>query len=161
MTCKKRQKLNFKELEMDTNIMLSEWKGKLPKGKMRQSSLAELENRLNALDDNQRNNVYFKVQDAKLKSPMLVFLVGGLLLGNLGVGRFMIGDWVLGGIRLALLLFAVVLTSISDDGEMSAIKTICGIVMMVWYFADWFLVDKKLRIQNLRKILQSIDSVKK
>lgn len=146
---------------MDTNIMLSEWKGKLPKGKMGQSSLAELENRLNALDDNQRNNVHFKVQDEKLKSPMLVFLVGGLLLGNLGVGRFMIGDWVIGGIRLALLLFAVVLTSISDDGEMSAIKTICGIVMMVWYFADWFLVDNKLRIQNLRKILQSIDSVKK
>lgn len=146
---------------MDTNIMLSEWKGKLPKGKMRQSNLAELENRLNALDDNQRNNVYFKVQDEKLKSPMLVFLVGGLLLGNLGVGRFMIGNWVIGGIRLTLLLFAVVLTSISDDGEMSAIKTICGIVMMVWYFADWFLVDNKLRIQNLRKILQSIDSVKK
>lgn len=146
---------------MDTSIMLSEWKGKLPKGKMGQSSLAELGNRLNALDDNQRNNVYFKVQDEKLKSPNIVFLVGGFLLGNLGVGRFMIGDWVLGGIRLALLLFIVVLTSVSDDSEMSAIKTTCGIVMMVWYIADWFLVDKKLRIQNLRKILQSIDSVKK
>lgn len=141
--------------------MLSEWKGKLPKGKMGQSSLAELGNRLNALDDNQRNNVYFKVQDKKLKSPNIVFLVGNFLLGNLGVGRFMIGDWVLGGIRLALLLFIVVLTSVSDDSEMSVIKATCGIVMMVWYIADWFLVDKKLRIQNLRKILQSIDSVKK
>lgn len=150
---------------MDTNIMLSEWKGKLPKGKMRQSTLTELENRLNALDDNQRNNVYFKVQDAKLKSPTLVFLVGGLLLGNLGVGRFMIGDYVIGGIRLAYTIFLLIVTNAIEPNEVdSAIKGILatlGIISAIWYIAEWFLVDNKLRIQNLRKILQSIDSVKK
>lgn len=150
---------------MDTSIMLSEWKGKLPKGKMRQSSLAELENRLNALDDNQRNSVYFKVQDEKLKSPMLVFLVGGLLFGNLGVGRFMIGDWVIGGIRLAYTIFLLIVTSAIEpnevDSEIKGILATLGIISAIWYIAEWFLVDKKVRIQNLRKILQSVDSVKK
>lgn len=149
---------------MDTNIMLSEWKDKLPKGKMGQSSLAELGNRLNALDDNQRNNVYFKVQDEKLKSPSVVVFVGSFLLGSLGVGRFMIGDIGLGIARLALTLIWIVIGAIAvNDGsaEMAGIDITFGVFVWGWWFVDLFWVSKKLRIQNLRKILQSIDSVKK
>lgn len=151
---------------MDTNIMLSEWKGKLPKGKIGQSSLAELENRLNALDDNQRNSMYFKVQDAKLKSPMLVGICN-ICFGHFGVARFMIKDWVLGGARLALTILLAIIANTFEPNEVDdntiLQANLMGLVaiQVIWWLVDLILVDNKLRIQNLRKILQSIDSVKK
>lgn len=151
---------------MDTSIMLSEWKGKLPKGKMGQSSLAELGNRLNALDDNQRNNVYFKVQDETLKSPMLVG-VCNLCFGHFGVARFMIKDWLLGCVRLALTILLAIIANAIEPNEVNSNEilkaNLMGLVaiQVIWWLVDLVLVDKKLRIQNLRKILQSIDSVKK
>ena len=145
---------------MDTSIMLSEWKGKLPKGKMGQSSLVELENRLNALDDKERNDVYFKVQDAKLKAPIIVDIFN-FFFGTFGVGRFMIGDIGIGLARLALTLIWMAIGGMNDGSEeMKIVDISFGIFVWGWWLVDLYLVLKKVRMQNLRKILLAIDSVK-
>lgn len=146
---------------MDTNLILDEIKGKLPKGKIGKAAMAELKSRLDSLSDSQRSDAFLKIQGANLKNPSIVFWIGNFLLGNLGVGRFMIGDYIIGAIRLALLLIVVVISEVNDGSEGIKIIGISFLILMWgWYFADWFLVNKKVRMQNLRKVLLAIDSVK-
>lgn len=146
---------------MDTNLILSEIKGKLPKGKMGAAAIAEITKRLDSLSDKGRSDAFLKIQNANLKSPSIVFWIGNFLFGNLGVGRFMIGDIGIGFARLALLLIFVVIANLNDGSdEMQFIGILFVILMWVWYFADWFLVNKKVRMQNLQKVLLAIDSVK-
>lgn len=149
---------------MDTYIMLNEIQDKLPRGEMRYSALDEIKNRLDSLSDGQRSDVNFKIQALNIKNPALVFWVGSFLFGSFGVGRFMIGDIGLGFARLALQIITLVLLVIVGDGnEESTIAAIAGLFVIanwVWWFVDLFLVGKKLRMQNLRKVLLAIDSVK-
>lgn len=146
---------------MDTNLILDEIKGKLPKGKIGKATMAELKSRLDSLSDSQRSDAFLKIQGANLKNPNIVFWIGNFLLGNFGVGRFMIGDYIIGVIRLVLSLIVVVISEINDGSEAMKIIGISFLILMWgWYFADWFLVNKKVRMQNLRKVLLAIDSVK-
>lgn len=146
---------------MDTNFIISEVKYKLLEGRMYKATLAELQSRLDSLSDKQRSDVFLKIQDAKLKTPLIIFMCN-FLVGTLGVGRFMIGDWGIGIGRLALFLIWCVTGALNDgSAEMKIVDMSFAIFVWGWWIVDIFLVDKKVRMQNLRKILQSIDSVKK
>lgn len=87
-----------------------------------------------------------------LKSPAFVFWVGSFLFGNCGVGRFMIGDKLLGGLRLGL----VILWIITDIAGMVVVAQGLGSCAMIWWIVDLFLTGKKLRKQNLDKVMQSL-----
>lgn len=83
------------------------------------------------------------------------------LFGTLGVGRFMIGDIGIGIARLALCLIWVAFGAVNDGSEeMKAIDIGFGVFVWGWWLVDLYLVLKKVRMQNLRKVLLAIDSVK-
>ena len=142
---------------MDTTMILDEIKGKLLlRGKAGKATLEELQTRLDSLTDSQRSEAFLKFQDANLKSPTIVNICN-LFFGNLGVARFMIGDIGLGIGRLVLCIVAVIVAGSVDKDSGGGILLA---VMWVWWLIDLFLVQKKLRMQNLRKVLLIIDSVK-
>lgn len=149
---------------MDTNSILLAVQEKLPKDIQ---SRQMLQDRLDKLSDSQRNELAQKLPLLKLKSPALVFWVGSFLFGSLGVGRFMIGDMLLGGIRLLLTIITYALTFVgavdmvdkAPYGEVSIlyiISLVLSLVVVIWCIVDLFLTGKKLRNNNLNKILQAI-----
>lgn len=145
---------------MDTNLILDEIKGKLPKGKIGKAAMAELKSRLDSLSDSQRSDAFLKIQGANLKTPIIVDIFN-FFFGTLGVGRFMIGDIGIGIARLALCLIWVAFGAVNDGSEeMKAIDIGFGIFVWGWWLLDLYLVLKKVRMQNLRKVLLAIDSVK-
>ena len=144
---------------MDTRLILDEIKGKLPKGKVGKATLAELQSRLDSLNDSQRSEAFLRIQDAKLKTPIIVDICN-FFFGNFGVGRFMIGDIGLGIGRLVYSLVALGASGIADDEETQMGATILVVFMWGWWLVDCFLVPKKVRMQNLRKVLLAIESVK-
>ena len=68
----------------------------------------------------------------------------------------MIGDIGLGIGRLVLCIVAVIVSMVNEDSGRNVLVS----AMWVWWLIDLFLVQKKLRMQNLRKVLLIIDSVK-
>lgn len=141
---------------MDTSMILDEIKRKMPLGKVGKVALDELQNKIDSLTDSQRSEAFLKIQDAKIKDPQLVFWVGNVLFGNFGVARFMIGDIGLGIGRLMLCIVAVIVLMVNEDSDSNILVS----AVWIWWFIDLFLVGKKLRMQNLRKVLLIIDSVK-
>ena len=145
---------------MDTNLILDEIKGKLPKGKIGKAAMAELKSRLDSLSDSQRSDAFLKIQGANLKTPIIVDIFN-FFFGNFGVGRFMIGDVGTGFVRLALLFIWISISFANDGSEAMKIADISFLVFIWgWWFVDLYLVLKKVRMQNLRKVLLAIDSVK-
>lgn len=145
---------------MDTNLILEEVKKKLPKGKMGNAALAEIKNRLDSLSDKGRSDAFLKIQEANLKTPIIVDIFN-FCFGTLGVGRFMIGDIGIGIARLALLLIWCAVSSLNDGSEeMKVIDITFGVFVWGWWLVDLVLVLKKVRMQNLRKVLLAIDSAK-
>lgn len=145
---------------MDTNLILDEIKGKLPKGKIGKAAMAELKSRLDSLSDSQRSDAFLKIQGANLKTPIIVDIFN-FFFGNFGVGRFMIGDVGIGFARLALLFIWISISFANDGSEIMKITDISFLVFIWgWWLVDLYLVLKKVRMQNLRKVLLVIDSVK-
>lgn len=155
---------------MDTNVVMLAIQDKLPKDMESQTIVRE---RLDKLDDKQRTELMQKLPSLNLKSPAFVFWVGSFLFGNLGVGRFMIGDTGLGIIRLVLLIVGVICQSIGLIGMLGAmvdedreaalgggVITTFGLIILlivnIWWLVDLFVVGKKLRAQNMQKILSAI-----
>lgn len=145
---------------MDTNLILDEIKGKLPRGKVGKAAMAELKTRLDSLSDKERSDAFLKIEGANLKTPIIVD-VFNFFIGTLGVGRFMIGDIGLGIARLVYLIITVVIIGANDGSEeMRVLEIIFVVPLWGWWLVDLFLVMKKVRMQNLRKVLLAIDSVK-
>ena len=144
---------------MDTYLILEEIKGKMPRGKVGKATLAELQSRLDSLNDSQRSEAFLRIQDAKLKTPIIVDICN-FFFGNFGVGRFMIGDIGLGIGRLVYSLVALGASGIADDEESNMVANGLLFFMWGWWLVDLFLVLKKVRMQNLRKVLLAIESVK-
>lgn len=159
---------------MDTNTIMLAIQDKLPQDTQSQ---AQVRDRLEKLSDDKRNDLMRNLPNLKLKSPALVFWVGSFLFGNFGVGRFMIGDIGLGIVRLALLIIGIICDLIGlagmaggmllDDGEeafeaalgggiMATIGGIFMLITIIWWIVDLFIVGKKLRAQNMQKILDAI-----
>lgn len=138
---------------MDSQIILSELRDKLPKDS---ESIQCLKEKLDKLDDKQRGDVFSKISLLNLKSPKLVFWVGSFLFGSIGVGRFMIGDTLLGGIRLALVILSIFFDIISDGTNpiLHGLALWMNLAIWIWWIVDLFIVGKKLRKQNLEKIMQ-------
>ena len=144
---------------MATRLILDEIKGKMPIRKMGKAALAELQSRLDSLNDSQRSEAFLRIQEANLKSPLLVAILN-FFFGNLGIARFMIGDIGIGIGRLVYSLVALGASGVADDEDTKAFAGILMAVMWIWWLIDLFLVEKKLRMQNLRKVLLAIESVK-
>ncbi|MWV63178.1 hypothetical protein DCO58_00240 [Helicobacter saguini] len=151
---------------MDSSAILMMLNDKLPKDNP--LIMQTLNNELKALNDKQLSEVMQKITIANLKSPTKVFWLGSFLFGNLGVGRFMIGDNIIGGVRLALLIIYVLLggavEAYQDDAHAmlgaSVLAIVFGLAVFIWWVADLFLVGKKLRNINLQKVQEIITSVK-
>lgn len=141
---------------MDSNTILMSVQDKLPKNLGDRQLLRD---RLDSLNEQQRNEFMAKIPLLKLKSPQFVFWVGSFLFGGFGVGRFMIGDKILGIARLALYILMLVLYVLGLSLEsltLLGIVNVLNLVIFGWWVADLFLVGKKLRKQNLDKLLSAI-----
>ena len=120
--------------------------GKIPLDEENQARMREL---VYSISESQRYDLMCKLPTLNLKNPALVFWVGSFVFGNLGVGRFMIGDTGLGVTRLMLFILGTALGG-------NAIGEFCISVSMIWWIVDLFIVGKKIRLQNLRKILNAM-----
>ncbi|WP_096023252.1 hypothetical protein [Campylobacter lanienae] len=128
---------------MDFNSVLLIIQNKLPKDGV---SSAILKDKFESLSQDKQKDFISKLSQIKLKSPAFVFWVGNFLLGNFGVARFMIGDMMLGFIRLGLVILDIFI-------ELSFNNASILLVIWIWWVVDLFLVGKKLRKQNLEKII--------
>lgn len=141
---------------MDFNSVLLIIQDKLPKDGV---SSVMLKDKFESLSQDKQKDFISKLSQIKLKSPTFVFWVGNFLLGNLGVARFMIGDMMLGFIRLGLtILYSIfmVLSSSNNNTEYLVIYGFIFLINSIWWIVDLFLVGKKLRKQNLEKIINLI-----
>lgn len=137
------QHIFIKVDHMDFNSVLLIIQDKLPKDGV---SSAILKDKFESLSQDKQKDFISKLSQIKLKSPAFVFWVGNFLLGNLGVARFMIGDMILGFIRLGLVILDIFI-------ELSFNNASILLVIWIWWIVDLFLVGKKLRKQNLEKII--------
>ncbi len=137
------QHIFIKVDHMDFNSVLLIIQDKLPKDGV---SSAILKDKFESLSQDKQKDFISKLSQIKLKSPAFVFWVGSFLLGNLGVARFMIGDMLLGFIRLGLVILDIFI-------ELSFNNASILLVIWIWWIVDLFLVGKKLRKQNLEKII--------
>lgn len=137
------QHIFIKVDHMDFNSVLLIIQNKLPKDGV---SSAILKDKFESLSQDKQKDFISKLSQIKLKSPAFVFWVGNFLLGNLGVARFMIGDMILGFIRLGLVILDIFI-------ELSFNNASILLVIWIWWIVDLFLVGKKLRKQNLEKII--------
>ena len=148
---------------MDTGLILDGIKGKMPRGKLGKATLAELQSRLDSLNDSQRDDALLKIQGANLKNVIIIDICN-FFFGQLGVGRFMIGDKAIGIARLTFTIITVILGALSDGSSkesiIAVIDSFCLFISFIWWLVDLFLVEKKVRMQNLRKVLLAIESVK-
>lgn len=137
------QHIFIKVDHMDFNSVLLIIQDKLPKDGV---SSAILKDKFESLSQDKQKDFISKLSQIKLKSPAFVFWVGNFLLGNLGVARFMIGDMLLGFIPLGLVILDIFI-------ELSFNNASILLVIWIWWIVDLFLVGKKLRKQNLEKII--------
>lgn len=128
---------------MDFNSVLLIIQDKLPKDG---ASSIVLKDKFESLSQDKQKDFISKLSQIKLKSPAFVFWVGNFLLGSFGVARFMIGDMMLGFIRLGLVILDIFI-------ELSFNNASILLVIWIWWVVDLFLVGKKLRKQNLEKII--------
>lgn len=154
---------------MDSNTLLVMIGDKLPKNDP--VGINILKERLDKLSETQREKLMRQLNIKRLKDPMMVFWVGSVLCGILGVGRFMLGDTVSGIIRLiiALVCFACwiaveIFNQAGGNENIGVIFTLSAVIstwtIIICYVADLFIVDKKLKNQNLKLINHMIDDVK-
>lgn len=138
---------------MDFNSVLLIIQDKLPKDG---ASSIILKDKFESLSQDKQKDFISKLSQIKLKSPAFVFWVGNFLLGNLGVARFMIGDMMLGFIRLGLAILGIFIELLLFNNNTEYLEFISGFTLLIswiWWIVDLFLVGKKLRKQNLEKII--------
>ena len=131
---------------MDSNMILMSVQDKLPKDFLEQQQLKE---KLDSLDEKSRDEFMAKIPMLGLKSPAFVFWIANFCFGWLG-------DMVLGGVRLALVVIFFVFSVIvagDSNSVLARLGSLCLFIIMVWNIVDLFLVGKKLRKQNLNKLL--------
>lgn len=92
----------------------------------------------------------------KLKSPK-IGLVLGISFGALGVDRFYKGDYLLGFLKLFILIFTYtvpfVCLEILGREEFSAILFLIFLmIMIIWQISDWFLVYHGIKKDNFNKV---------
>lgn len=137
------QHIFIKVDHMDFNSVILIIQDKLPKDGV---SSAILKDKFESLSQDKQKDFISKLSQIKFKSPAFVFWVGNFLLGSFGVARFMIGDMMLGFIRLGLVILDIFI-------ELSFNNASILLVIWIWWVVDLFLVGKKLRKQNLEKII--------
>ena len=132
---------------MNTDIFFSAVLKKLSRDPDR---LMLLQNRLGKMSQEEQEDFYSqKFPFIKLRNPDVLLLIN-FFLGSFGIVRFMVGDYGIGAVRLLITLIGFM-----DASEPAAIVllVILGIGNFIWGFVDLFLVDNKVREQNLSKVL--------
>ena len=159
---------------MDTNAIMMMLQDKLPKDAM---SLASLKDRLDKLNAAQREKFSQALSLIKLKSST-IGLVLGLLFGGLGVDRFYKGNIGLGVLKTTLFVLSYILfmasfvgllaISLDESGSgvaeagsigMIAVSGILLFAFAVWVIADWFLVYKGIKKDNLAKVMTALSGI--
>lgn len=157
---------------MDTNSIIMLVQDKLSKNSM---DLTILKERLDKLNDAQRDNFAKQLSFIKLKSP-IVGLILGLFFGGLGVDRFYKGNIGLGVLKIILLIvsyslffsgFIGMIASSMDEMEevaagsvgLTAVGGIMLFVFIVWVIADLFFVYKGIKKDNFAKIMMALNNV--
>ena len=141
---------------MDTNSIMMMLQDKLPKDP---ASAMALRDKLDKTSEAKKDELMKNLPMLQLKSPALVFWVGSFLFGAFGVGRFMIGDKTIGAIRLGLAILFFVLYGLAfgiQSNVVLGLAAVVRIVILIWWVVDLFLTGKKLRKQNLDKIMQAL-----
>ena len=139
---------------MDTNSIMMMLQDKLPKDAM---SLASLRDKLDKLNDTQRDKFHQTMSFIKLKSP-IVGLILGLLFGGLGVDRFYKGNIGLGVLKIILLIVSYSLFF----GGFLGVVVVGGLMLFlfaVWVVADFFFVYKGIKKDNLAKVMTALSNV--
>ena len=141
---------------MDTNSIMMMLQDKLPKNP---ASVMALREKLDKTSEVKKDELMKNLPFLNLKSPALVFWVGSFLFGAFGVGRFMIGDKTIGAIRLGLAILFFVLYGLAFGIQSTIVLGLAAFVriaVLIWWVVDLFLTGKKLRKQNLDKIMQAL-----
>lgn len=141
---------------MDTNSIMMMVQDKLPKDP---ASTMVLRDKLDKMSEAKRDEFMRALPMLNLKSPTKVFWLESFVFGAFGVGRFMIGDKVLGALRLGIVLLSMIFSSLAGGDKNSLfIKfyALTTLIMWIWWIVDLFLTGKKLRRNNLNKILQAL-----
>lgn len=133
---------------MDINLFLQSVRGKMPRETER---LMLLQDRLEKMSKEEQDDFFSKKFPLlQFKNPTVILLIN-FFLGHLGIARFMIGDHGIGAIRLVLTIIGV-FVSTDESLEMLYFLLLLG-NNLIWMLIDLYLVDKKVREQNLNKIL--------
>lgn len=135
---------------MDTAVLMESIRKYIPKDTGVQMRFQE---KLESIGAEGRSKIASSLTMLGLKNPSLIFWLGSFFLGNFGVGRFMAGHIGLGIARLVL--FIAYLAASFMLGEDSILGLLVLLLVWIWWIADLFLVGKKVREENLAKILTS------
>lgn len=130
---------------------------KLSKNSM---DLTILKERLDKLNDAQRDNFAKQLSFIKLKSS-IVGLILGLFFGGLGVDRFHKGNIGLAVLKFILFFSYFLLLGglIVNSVGMTAVGGIMFFVLIVWAIADLFFVYKGIKKDNFAKIMMVLNNV--
>ncbi|RDU72275.1 hypothetical protein CQA66_05195 [Helicobacter aurati] len=134
--------------------------------KIPHESIPLIKDKLNKLDKLGLAKFILRLPLLRLYNIEVVFWIGGVLLGMLGIGRFMIGDKLIGTLKITLLgLSYCIMLAGSIIGEFTEYKLLTfilitigyiGFIMVaIWWIVDIFLLGTKTRRKNLSKILMS------
>lgn len=135
---------------MDTAILMESIRKYIPKDMGVQMRFQE---KLESIGVEGRSKIASSLTTLGLKNPSLIFWLGSFFLGNFGVGRFMAGHIGLGVARLVLFIVYLVASFMLGDGSILGLLVL--LLVWIWWIADLFLVGKKVREENLAKILTS------
>lgn len=140
---------------MDSNsiaMLMMGWQDKIP-----QDSKLLLQEKLKEVSEDK-----MPILSAVQLKNSVIGLVLGLFLGGLGVDRFYKGDFLLGGIKLALVLLyfvcigsataAVVGGSLEFAGFLGGLAIFFLITLFIWCITDLFLVWRGIKRDNFNKI---------
>ena len=118
--------------------------------------LIVLKDRLEKMSQEQQDEFYrMKFPLIELKNPSVMLIIN-FFFGLFGVARFMIGDNALGGLRLVLTSIPFSLLQMEQDVGKDIVDffAILFVVNFFWWLIDLYFLDRKVRKQNLNKILQ-------
>lgn len=92
----------------------------------------------------------------KLKSPK-IGLVLGISFGALGVDRFYKGDYLLGSLKLFILLFTYIVifggfVFFGEEEFIAILFLIFFMITIIWQVSDWFLVYNGIKKDNFNKV---------
>ncbi|STQ86938.1 hypothetical protein LS73_006620 [Helicobacter muridarum] len=128
-------------------------------------SIPFIKDKLHKLDKLGLAKTILRMPLLRMYNVEIVFWVGGVLLGILGVGRFMVGDKLIGSLKITLIIISLlsiiasIIVNKFTEYEFSFVLVIIGYTMItiatIWWIIDIFLISARARRKNLNKLLMA------